>query len=128
MHKLKKDEKSGCAQGKDFYMILEEISEKYSNLSICEKRTMTTEYCELVFYSKETDEWNKVIASSFGPSIKSAKVKPTKQDVLLTEEFGGICDNQTLFKKEADGTITIAMFWPWQDDVHTTLKIALLKK
>ena len=109
-------------------MTLEEISERYKNLNICEKRAETAEYCELVFYNKETDDWNKVIASSFGPSIKSAKVKPTKQDVLLTEEFGGICDNQTLFKKEADGAVAIAMFWPWQDDVHTTLKIALLKK
>lgn len=109
-------------------MTLEEISEKYTNLGICEKRTMTAKYCELVFYSKETDEWSRVIARSFGPPIKSAKAKPSKQDLRLTEEFGGICDNQTLFKKEADGTVAIAMFWPWQDDVHTTLKIALLKK
>lgn len=112
----------------EFYMTLEDLSERYSNLNICEKRTTTAEYCELVFYSKETDDWNKVIASFLGPPIKVAGVKPAKHDMHLTEEFGGICDNQTLFKKESDGTVVIAMFWPWQDAAHTTLKTALLRK
>lgn len=108
-------------------MTLEDLSERYSNLNIYEKRAATAEYCELVFYSKETDDWNKVIASFLGPPIKVAGVKPTKHDMHLTEEFGGISDNQTLFKNGSDGTVVIAMFWPWQDTAHTTLKIALLK-
>ena len=106
-------------------MTLEDISKRYSHLNICEKRASTAEYCELVFYSKETDDWNKVIASFLGPPIKTAGVKPSKHDMHLTEEFGGISDNQTLF---SDGTSIIAMFWPWQDAAHTTLKLALLKK
>lgn len=109
-------------------MTLEEISGKYSHLDIYENRAASDEYCELVFYSKQTDEWNKAIANFFGPPIKPVKVRPTKQDISLTKEFGGVDDNQTLFKKEADGAVAIAMFWPWQDGAHTTLKIALLKK
>jgi len=106
-------------------MTLEEISKAYNSLNICEKRAETAEYCELVFYSKETDDWNRVIESFLGPPIKAAGIKPSKHDRDLTEEFGGITDNQTLF---SDGTSIIAMFWPWQDSAHTTLKIALLKK
>ena len=106
-------------------MTLEELSERYSNLNICEKRTTTDEFRELVFYSKEIDDWTKVIASFLGAPIKPPGVKPSKQDRHLTEKFGGISDNQTLFSDEKS---LIAMFWPWQDEVHTTLKIARLKK
>ena len=109
-------------------MTLREIIEECSTLSVCEERCITDEYGELVFYNREIDEWNKILADMFGPAIKPAGVEPTKGDLLLTEDYGGIWADQTLFQKDFDDVTVIAMFWPWKDDIHTTLKMALLNK
>ena len=109
-------------------MTLKEIIEKCNILSVHDKRIISDEYNELVFYNKEIDKWNKIFVDILGPAIKPAGVEPTKDDLQLTKDYGGIYDNQTLFKKEFDDVIVIAMFWPWGDDTHTTLKIALFKK
>jgi hypothetical protein len=108
-------------------MILKEIIEKCSTLNVYKKRCITDKYCELVFYSKDIDEWNKVFTDIFGQAIKPVGTKPTKDDLHLTKDCSGIYDNQTLFKKEFDDATIIAMFWPWQDGTLTTLKITVLE-
>jgi len=109
-------------------MTLKEIIEKCSKLSVYEQRYITGDYDELVFYNREIDKWNKIFTAVLGPPIKPAGVEPTKDDLRLTRDYGGIDDNQTLFKKEFDDVTVIAMFWPWGDDIHTTLKIIFLKR
>ena len=109
-------------------MTLKEIIQRCSMLSIFEKRDSADEYNELVFYSKDIDQWYKIFADILGPAAKPEGVKPTKDVSALTKDYGGIYENQTLFKKEFDGATVIAMFWPWQSGVHTTLKLVLLKK
>jgi hypothetical protein len=107
-------------------MTLREIIEKCSTLSVHEERCLNDEYGELVFYNREIDEWKKILADIFGPAIKPAGVKPTQDDLHLTKEYGGVWVDQTLFKKEFDDYTVIAMFWPWGNNIHTTLKMALL--
>ncbi|MBL7196503.1 MAG: hypothetical protein ISS47_00235 [Candidatus Omnitrophica bacterium] len=109
-------------------MTLKEIIDKCSELEVSEKRCISNEYDELVFYNKQTDEWNKIFTDILGPAIKPAGVKPTVDDLDLTKDYGGIYENQTIFKKDFDDVSVIAMFWPWQDNIHTTLKVVLLKK
>lgn len=109
-------------------MTLKEIVERCSGLGVYEQRSITDEYGELVFYNKEIDQWNMVFSDILGPAVKPQGAKPTKDDLRLTKNYGGIRAEQTLFKKEIDGFPVIAMFWPWQDEVHTTLKLAVLKK
>jgi len=79
-----------------------------------------------VVLTKEVAEWSQVASEFFGPAIKPTGAKPDQESLQLTQSFGGIRDNQTLFKKELDGKTAIAMFWPWQDGVHTTLKMFVL--
>jgi hypothetical protein len=107
-------------------MTLREIIEKCDMLSVYEERCITDEYVELVFYNKEIAEWNKIFGDIFGPATKPVGVEPTKDDVHSAEDYGGIWADQTLFKRAFGDVIVIAMFWPWQDDIHTTLKMALL--
>jgi len=109
-------------------MTLKEIIEKCSKLGVYERRYVTDDYDGLVFYNRELDKWNKIFTAILGPSIKPAGVKPTKDDLRLTKDYGGINDNQTLFKKGFDDATVIAMFWPWQDGVHATLKMVSLKR
>ena len=110
------------------YGMLNEIMEKCDAMNVYEKRTVSDNYYELVFFSKELDEWEQFFTDKLGNVSKPSNVKPTKEDLSLTEGYGGICANQTLFKKECDDDTIIAMFWPWQDNIHITLKVALIGK
>ena len=59
-----------------------------------------------------------------------AEVRPQVSGIIqerLFTEGADVKAGQTLFKKDFEGHSIIAMFWPWQDQAHTTLKIALLK-
>ena len=109
-------------------MTLKEIIKKCSMLSTYGELQITDEYGELVFYNKEIDGWSKIFVDILGPPIKPAGIEPTKYDLHLTKDYGGIFGNQILFKKEFADVTVIAMFWPWQDNIHTTLKIVLFKK
>jgi hypothetical protein len=107
---------------------LKEVIEQCNRLDIYEQRRVNDEYAELVFCTKDLGRWNNLLTDIFGPPAKPQGIKPTRKDLSLTKDYGGIRDNQTLFKKENGSTFAIAMFWPWQDGIHTTLKMACLKK
>ena len=107
--------------------MLKEIIEKCLKMDLYEKRDITDEYCELVFHNKDKNELEKMLTGILGVAIKGPNLKPTKQDALVTKNYGGINNNQTLFKKEFEDGAVIVMLWPWQDDAHTTLKAALIK-
>ncbi len=109
-------------------MTLKEIVAKCGNLDVHEERAAEEGYSELVFFSKDTVAWVKVLAENLGAPAKPAGTEPSEEHSKLTEDFGGIFANQILFKKEFDNGIILAMLWPWQDKAHTTLKLALLKK
>ena len=108
--------------------MLKEIIEAFAKIEIYEKRDATDSYYEAVFHNKDVGELEKALGGIFGPAVKPVKKKPAKEDSLITRDFGGIRGEQTLFRKDADGVTIIAMLWPWQDALHTTLKIAILKQ
>ncbi|HOX54843.1 MAG: hypothetical protein PHI86_01705 [Candidatus Omnitrophica bacterium] len=107
-------------------MSLKQIFEKFNSIEFAEKRCVDDEYVEVVVLNKQSEEWNKISQELFGPALKPAGAKPNKDVLSLAEEFGGIRNDQSLFKKEIDGRHVMAMFWPWQDGAHTTLKIFVL--
>lgn len=109
-------------------MTLKDILKKCNELNIYEERAVDDNYFELVFYTKEVDQWNKLFAEILGSATKPSGRKPTPSDLALTKEYGGVFDNQTLFKKDFEDVTIIAMFWPWQDEVRTTLKVSRIKK
>ena len=109
-------------------MTVESILSKCSNLDIREKRTVADDYLELVFPTKETKHWKKMFTDILDSAIKPEGKQPSDEQLTMTKAYGGIYPDQTLFRKEFDDTTIIAMFWPWQDDEHTTLKVAIFKK
>lgn len=108
--------------------ILKEITDRFSVLEIYEKRVENDRYSEIVFHNKDLREWEKIFLFFLGLPAKPPKTAPRKEHLLLTKDYGGIYNDQTLFKKEFEGFIILAMFWPWQDRLHTTLKVILLEK
>jgi len=107
-------------------MTLNEILIRCNSLEIHETRSENEEYYELVIYNKDLEEWSRILADILGPARKPKGVEPTDGDLHLTKASGGIRINQTLFEKEFQTATVIAKFWPWEDNTHTTLKMALL--
>ena len=107
---------------------MNEIIEKGSRLKVYEERCISDDYDEIVIYNKEMNEWHHIFKDFFGEPVKPVGAKPTADDLGITKAYGGIFNNQTLFKKECDDVLVIAMLWPWQNNVHTTLKIARIRK
>ncbi len=109
-------------------MELKEIIDCCSHLKIREKRCLTDDFIELVFKNEEVDEWHRVLSAFLGDPIKPKGQEPSDDDLKLTEKTGGIRIEQTLFEKEFEDASIIAKFWPWMDNIHTTLRMALLQK
>lgn len=107
---------------------LMEIVERCSMLEVAERRHQDETYSELVFHNKEIDEWHRILSEVLGPPVKPAGETPTRDMGRLTQEYGGIRADQTLFMREFDEVTVMAMFWPWSDRRHTTLKMTLLEK
>lgn len=119
---------NGTVHGSVEMTTLREIVERCSVLEVEERRHEDETYCELVFYNRDIDAWRTVFSEALGPPVKPAGQKPTKEILPLTQAYGGIRTGQTLFVREFEDVTVIAMFWPWEDDEHTTLKMGLLEK
>lgn len=107
-------------------MTLKEIIDCCSELKVREKRCMTDEFIELVFINEQLSEWQRVLSAFLGEPIKPVGQTPSKKDLDLTAGTGGIRAEQTLYEKEYEEGVIIAKFWPWKDNTHTTLRMALL--
>jgi len=97
-----------------------------AGLPIDEQRQRREQYVELVFFTRDTARWTETLATHLGAPAKPPGTAPTAEQRQLASAHGGIHANQTLFYGTSDGARIIAMFWPWQDGQHTTLKLALL--
>jgi len=107
-------------------MTLDDILVQAKELGIFERRSMSAEYCELVFFSRDLDDWLHILNVNLGEPRKPAGLEPTKADLGLTSQTGGIRINQTLYEKELGETTIIAKIWPWDDAQYMTLKMAVL--
>jgi hypothetical protein len=107
-------------------MTLDDILLQAKELGIYERRSLSDEYCELVFFSRDLDAWFGILTSSLGEPRKPPGREPTKEDLGITSQTGGIWINQTLFEKELGEKTIIAKIWPWDDERYMTLKMAVL--
>jgi hypothetical protein len=107
-------------------MQFKEIIDIFCHLPVVEKRCISDEFIELVFRNEDLSIWFDVIANILGSPRKPKGEKPTKKDLMITACTGSIRVEQTLFEKEFEEGIVIGKFWPWQDNLHTTLRMALL--
>ncbi|MBF0217533.1 MAG: hypothetical protein HQL30_11130 [Candidatus Omnitrophica bacterium] len=108
-------------------MPIKTIAEKLASLEIYEKRCVSDDFCEMVFLKKDIMKWDEVLTGELGPAVKPLGEAPTKEDTVLTEDYGGIFKNQVLYKKDVGGVLVAAMLWPWQNNTHVTLKMFVKK-
>ncbi|MBF0384987.1 MAG: hypothetical protein HQL27_03860 [Candidatus Omnitrophica bacterium] len=108
-------------------MTLAEIKNSFGGLDVFEQRADTEDYKEIVFFAKDLDKWNNVLSKFFGSAVKPPKAKPEKDHIELARNFGGVRENQVLFKKDLPGQKLIALLWPWSDGERITLKLAKIE-
>ena len=106
-------------------MTLQEVMDQCAPLEIQEKRSATSSYWEVVALTKDLDQWIQKLTKLMGPPLKPAGQAPTPYDKSIAQAHGGIFANQILFEKSTDQGKIIAMFWPWSDNQHVTLKLIL---
>ena len=104
-----------------------QILDKCSGLKIQEKRQVDDDYVEVVFYTEDTEKWKKILTEALGPEVKPEEVND-RENLAFTEDYGGMNENQTLFKKEEGDTAVVAMLWPWSNGDLITLKLILFKR
>lgn len=109
-------------------MPLATIIKQFDQLEVTEKRCITDEFVDLVFLNSELSSWYRLLSDILGAPVKPQGKKPSAKDLELTSNTGGIRVEQTLFEKDFDEGTVIAKFWPWKDNHHTTLRMALLLK
>jgi hypothetical protein len=107
-------------------MKLHEITDCCVHLKVYEKRFDRDDLFELVFYRQDIAEWERILSAFLGDPIKPGGKTPTSKDLALTASTGSIRVEQTLFEKADENGVIIAKFWPWQDEKHITLRMALL--
>lgn len=109
-------------------MIIEKIYEKVKGLRVVEIRNKSEENLELVFFAEEKEKWSQALQEVLGEPQKPAGTHPSKEQQSMTEEFGGIYEEQTLFVQRHEEGNVIGMMWPWQDQTHITLKIFMIQE
>ena len=111
------------------------VGEELCN-SINKIRESSENYEELVFFSKDISNWNRILTEKLGPPLISAEeIEDSSEDILsskkdaalkLANSFGGIYKGQTLYYGTYNSTVILIMIWPWQDKEHVTLKKVIL--
>jgi hypothetical protein len=69
--------------------------------------------------SKLVNRLNSVLGSPVWPSNQRLSLEVRQ----VIDSFGGIMPGQTLYFRNQGSDVIFAMLWPWQDGVHTTLKV-----
>lgn len=104
-------------------MTINDIIAKFGDLKIIEDRGVDADEAEFVVFNEELHHWRSLFEECLGEPVKKQGKKPTKEDLLLTKNYGGIYDRQILYKKDFDNYAIMAMFWPWGDNTQTTIKL-----
>ena len=109
-------------------MKLFDIYLQLDSLEIADRRYLTTDYLELVFFKQDFEKWDKLLSAFLGPVASHFDADPSPDHLEHTKPFGGVRKGQALYQKDFGDYIIIAMLWPWQNETHITLKMPLIKK
>lgn len=104
-------------------MQFSDIREVIKALRLETLRTDCDNYFEAVIVKDELNKLDTRLRQFFGEAAWPSKERLPYQMQQVISGFGGIMPGQTLYyRNEASGDI-FAMLWPWQDGLHTTVKI-----
>ncbi|MFZ5572717.1 MAG: hypothetical protein ACOZF0_20150 [Thermodesulfobacteriota bacterium] len=106
-------------------MSIKLILETCNELKFKKIKKQKADYIELVFFAEHLPKWTETFTSLLGPPVKPAGKPPSGRDHRLTRELRGIRPDQTLYFNKIGDNPVLAMFWPWKDRLHITLKVSI---
>lgn len=107
-------------------MTISSFFNQFNMLSVYQQRETKDNYHECVVCNTGMDQWLDMLENVLGQAIKPFGVEPSPEHTQISNSFGGIFRNQILFHKKVGSDTVIAMVWPWQNNMYTTVKIARL--
>ena len=103
-----------------FNVLINEIKSVVLFVSL---RSDEESYFEAVFSNDELTKLAPKFEKFFGlPAWPSKKPLPSQVEEIIGE-FGGIMPGQTLYFWNEGSDYIVLMLWPWNDAMHTTVKI-----
>ncbi|MDD5668792.1 MAG: hypothetical protein PHE58_02000 [Candidatus Omnitrophica bacterium] len=104
-------------------MDFKELKNKVKQGTTDTLRTDEETYFEAVFENKYLEQVSSVLNLMLGLPAWPSTTKLSRETNEAIKNFGGLRDNQTLYLLRESSYSYFAMFWPWQDGAHTTLKM-----
>lgn len=102
----------------------ESIKKEIKACNFDELRTDCDNYFEAVIVRDELSRLTGTLNNFFGLPVFPSKNRLSNLASRAVNSFGGIQPGQTLYSAQAEKSGQIyAMLWPWQDGMHTTVKI-----
>ncbi len=103
-------------------MTFEELADQIKNGPCEEVRTQTESFLEVVVGTAFLGTVSGMLEAYFGSPMKAEGKKPDRESSRYAEPYGGIRQNQTLYRKKEGGPAT-AILWPWGSGSRVTLKL-----
>lgn len=100
-----------------------EFLQQVKKVPIDEKRADLPDWLEVVLDKNQWNVLRPILEDYFGVPVKPQGQAPSIEERKITEDFGGIRPNQTLYRTERAGVRYVAMLWPWEDGNLITVKI-----
>lgn len=113
---------------KEMAVTLNDIMTACDSLKRSEVRTIQGDQADLVVDNTDLSDWQEKLIGFLGQPNKQPGTRPDATAKALSKPFGGIQKEQTLFSKLFYNHCIIAMFWPWQNNQYTTLKLFVISK
>lgn len=98
-----------------------EVRKELKNVLFEQLREDRDDYFEAVVVKNELAKLSASLEKLLGSVISASQIPKNIEESV--EEFGGVTKGQTLYFKDDGRGKIIAMLWPWQDGIHTTVKI-----
>lgn len=103
------------------------LVEAVKKVRLQELRASSDNYFEVVVKKADLPEIEVLFSSHFGTPFKPAGVSSSKDAHRISEPFGGIRPNQTMYLRRDKEGDSIAFFWPWGCGTQVTVKVILVR-
>ncbi len=102
---------------------IDEVMRKAKKIEHEQTRRESEDYLEMVMFRHSLKDLDGLFEGYFGPALKRPGEEPQADAERLTNRYGGIAKDQTLYHARRDSARHLAMVWPWADGKRMTVKI-----
>jgi hypothetical protein len=104
-------------------MGLRELIDSIKKVKVMELRNDKDDFFEAVVMRRKLIGLSTAFKECFGAPVWPLDKRLPLQLIRKINKHGGIREGQTLYVRRNAKHTVVAMLWPWQDNIHTTVKI-----